>query len=291
MEENNKGKDYWDKVDIVLRPINGILTALAVALLGYYTSSILRQSELRQTNERVYTELMSSRELAESGLRKDMFLSIIQTFLRSDNAGLEAKMLNLEMLAYNFHESLNLKPLFAHMDRQIHSSKSESNGDYAERLNQVAREITTRQLVLLTQVGRKFSRTVDLEKFQKTPGGLELEPEKLLLDGTNTEREFLLSVLEFKPDRRELTVELGVRTPKDSASIQRRTFQVGYYDFPMIDNTRLSGDQRAAVVLDQMNESGADITLVFFPGSYASLREKVSYDEVVEKLRETQTKE
>jgi len=291
MEENNKGKDYWDKVDIVLRPINGILTALAVALLGYYTSSILRQSELRQTNERVYTELMSSRELAESGLRKDMFLSIIQTFLRSDNAGLEAKMLNLEMLAYNFHESLNLKPLFAHMDRQIQASKGQSNGDYADRLNQVAREITTRQLVLLTQVGKKFSRTIDLEKFQKTPGGLELEPEKLVLDGTKTEREFMLSVLEFKPDRRELTVELGVRTPKDSASIQRRTFQVGYYDFPMIDNTRLSGDQRAAVVLDQMNESGADITLVFFPGSYASLREKVSYDEVVEKLRETQSKE
>jgi hypothetical protein len=291
MEENNKRKDYWDKVDIVLRPINGILTALAVALLGYYTSSILRQSELRQTNERVYTELMSSRELAESGLRKDMFLSIIQTFLRSDNAGLEAKMLNLEMLAYNFHESLNLKPLFAHMDRQIHASKAESNSDYSERLNQVAREITTRQLVLLTQVGKKFSRTIDLEKFQKTPGGLELEPEKLVLDGTKNEREFMLSVLEFKPDRRELTVELGVRTPKDSASIQRRTFQVGYYDFPMIDNTRLSGDQRAAVVLDQMNESGADITLVFFPGSYASLREKVSYDEVVEKLRETQSKE
>ena len=108
MDTKEKEKDFWDKVDIVLRPINGILTALAVALLGYYTSGILRQSELRQTNERVYTELMSSRELAESGLRKDMFLSIIQTFFRSDTAGLEAKMLNLEMLAYNFHESLNL---------------------------------------------------------------------------------------------------------------------------------------------------------------------------------------
>src|SRR5437667_34742 len=174
--KETKEKDFWDKVDIVLRPINGILTALAVALLGYYTSSILRQSELRQTNERVYTELMSSRELAESGLRKDMFLSIIQTFLRSDTADLEAKMLN--------------------------------------------------------------------------------------------------------PERRDLTIELGVRTPKESANIQRRTFHVGYYDFPMIDNTRLSSDQRAAVVLNQMNEAGADITLVFFPGSYASLREKVSYDEV-----------
>jgi hypothetical protein len=53
----------------------------------------------------------------------------------------------------------------------------------------------------------------------------------------------------------------------------------------MIDNTRLSKDQRAAVVVNQLNQSGADLTLVYFPGSYASLKEKVSYDEVVEKLR------
>jgi hypothetical protein len=278
-----KEKDYWDKFDIVLRPINGLLTALAVGMLGYYTTSVLRQSEVRQTNERVYTELMSGREQAESGLRKDMFLSIIQTFQNPEAAGLEAKMLNLEMLAYNFHESLNLKPLFAHMDRQVGGSKGPDRENYMERLNQVAREITTRQMVLLQQVGKKFDRTVDFAKFRSSPGGLELEPEKLELE--NTEREFMLSVLEYDPVRRELRIELGVRTPKVSSSVQRRTFQVGYYDFPMIDNTRLSDDQRAAVVLNQTNEDAADLTIVFFPGSYASLREKVSYDEVIERLR------
>jgi hypothetical protein len=278
-----KEKDHWDKLAIVLHPLNGLLTALAVALLGYYTSNILRQNDTRVTNERVYTELMSSREQAESGLRKDMFLSIIQTFLRPESSAPEAKMLNLEMLAYNFHESLNLKPLFAHMDRQIAGSNDPGKGGYVTRLNQVAREITTRQMVLLEQVGKKFSRTVDLDKLRNTPGGLELEPEKLELD--KTEREFMLSVLEFNPERREFTMELGVRTPKESALVRRLTFHVGYYDFPMIDNTRLSRDQRAAVVLNQLNEGGADLTLVYFPGSYASLKERVSYDEVVEKLR------
>jgi hypothetical protein len=270
-------------VDIVLRPINGLLTALAVALLGYYTSSVLRQGEIRQTNERVYTELMSSREQAESGLRKDMFLSIIQTFQRPEAAGLEAKMLNLEMLAYNFHESLNLKPLFAHIDRQITATAGAEKQSYMERLNQVAQEITNRQLVLLEQVGRKFSRTVDFEKFRASPGGLELDTEKLALG--ETEREFMLSVLEYDPARRELRMEMGVRTPKVSSAVQRRKFHVGFYDFPMIDNTRLSDDQRAAVVVNHMNDSGADLTVVYFPGSYASLREKVSYDEVVERLR------
>lgn len=281
--KETKEKDYWDKFDIVLRPVNGLLTALAVALLGYYTSSVLRQGELRQTNERVYTELMSSREQAESGLRKDMFLSIIQSFFRPESVGLEAKMLNLEMLAYNFHESLNLKPLFSHLDRQINSLNGGERDEYMGRLNQVAREITGRQMVLLEQKGAKFSRTVDFAKFRASPGGLELEPEKLKLE--TTEREFMLSVLAYDAERRELTMEMGVRTPNESATVQRRVFHVGYYDFPMIDNTRLSNDQRAAVVLNQSNEEAADLTIVYFPGSYASLREKVSYDEVVERLR------
>ena len=280
---DDKTKDFWDKVDIVLRPVNGILAAVAVAILGYYTSSVLRQSELRDTNQRVYTELMSSREQAESGLRKDMFLSVIQSFMKSETAGLEPKMLNLEMLAYNFHESLNLKPLFDHMDRQIAATQGPEKKTYTDRLDRVAREVSSRQLLLLQQVGSKVDRTIDYDKFKASPGGLELEPAKLKLD--NIEREFMISVLGYNPERRELTLEMGIRTPQESASVQRRTFHVGYYDFPMIDNTRLSLDQRAAVVLNQMNEGSADLTLVYFPGSYASLREKVSYDEVVEKLR------
>jgi hypothetical protein len=67
--------------------------------------------------------------------------------------------------------------------------------------------------------------------------------------------------------------------------MQLRTFRVGYYDFPMIDNTRLSRGQRAAVVINQCGADSAELTLIYFPGSYASLKEKVSYDEVVEKLR------
>jgi hypothetical protein len=283
VEDSEKpAKDFWDKVDVVLRPLNGLLTALAVALLGYYTSNIVRQQETRDSNERVYTQLMSSREQAESALRKDMFLSIIQIFQRPEQIGLETKMLNLEMLAYNFHDSLNLKPLFAYIDREITAARDSDKLSYVARLNQVSKEIITRQLVLLEQVGSKFSRTADFDKLKANPGGFELESEKLNLDGIG--REFMLSILDWDAQARQIKVELGVRTEGNSA-VQRRVFNVGVYDFPMIDNTRLSNDQRAAIVVNQLNNAGADLTLVFFPGSYASLKEKVSYDEVVEKLR------
>ena len=148
--------------------MNGLLTAVAVGLLGYYTSNIVRQQETRDSNERVYTELMSSREQSESGLRKDMFQSIIQAFLRPESGGLEGKMLNLEMLAYNFHESLNLKPLFAHIERQIVSTPEKEKKEFVERLNEVAQEITTRQLVLLRAGGRQLQqerrfRSIEIE--------------------------------------------------------------------------------------------------------------------------------
>jgi hypothetical protein len=288
-----KEKDLWDKLQIIFHPLNGLLTAVAVALLGYFTSSYLRSTEESNTNQRVYSELMSSREQAESALRKDMFLSIIETFQRPDSGGLEGRMLNLELLTYNFHDSLNLKPLFAHMVRLIAAQPpGDAKDAYVRRLNQMGRDITTRQLVLLEQVGTKFSRNVDFEKL-KTEGILELAPEKLTLG--KYERELSLSVLAFNPDTREIRVEMGVRTLKtppspdasthESSAMQLRRFQIGYFDFPMIDNTRLSGDQRAAVVITQANDSSADLTVVYFPGSYASLKERASSEEIVEQLR------
>ena len=48
---------------------------------------------------------------------------------------------------------------------------------------------------------------------------------------------------------------------------------------------KLSRDQRAAVVLTNSNDNSAEIMQVYFPGSYASLKEKVSCDEAVEQLR------
>jgi hypothetical protein len=284
-EAPKQGKDFWDKVDIILRPINGLLTALAVGLLGYYTSSALRVNDTEETNRRVYTELTAGREQANSSLRKDMSLNVMQTFLRPEAAGLEPKMLNLEMLAYNFHESLNLKPLFSHMNREISVSKDPDRLLYVQRLDQTAREITTRQMVLLEQVGKKFSRAVDFEKFHpEKEGPMDLEPQKLTFDGI--EREFALSVLAVDPEHKELSMELRVRAAGDSSSGQKVRFHVGYYDFPMIDNTRLTGDQRAAVVLNEfLAGAAADLTVVLFPGSYASLKEHVSIDELVGKLR------
>ena len=55
----------------------------------------------------------------------------------------------------------------------------------------------------------------------------------------------------------------------------------------MIDHTRLSHDQRVAITLSNFEDGYANITLVYFPGSYAGLKEKPYYQEVVKELLKT----
>jgi hypothetical protein len=288
-EEPKRKRDAWDKIDILMRPMGGLLTAGAITLLGFITSTALNQRQAIDTNTRLYTELMSRREESESALRKDMCVSIINSFVNPRDTGLSPSVLNLEMLAYNFHESLNLKPLFEEMRRRVMRAREEAqtleaqaeNDAYLERLQSMAREIVRRQMIVLEGVGKRFDRTIDLTE---DPSGTSLEPATLTLDGVPTT--FAIDVLDVDRENREIRIGLNIETPDPEEGRQTKmaTFGVSYFDFPMIDNTRLLGGQRCSVVLNNMSEQSADITLVLFPGSYASLKEKPYYNEVIESV-------
>ena len=285
-------RDVWDRLQIILQPVGGLFTALAIALLGFKSSEYLERRQAADTNARLYSELMSRREEAESALRKDMFQTIIGSFVNRNPKGsdLDAEVLNLELLAYNFHESLNLKPLFMDMRRRILEgqktastprARSEYDG-HLERLERVAREIARKQMIVLEGVGKTFDRTIDMTD---DPVGTTLPPETLTLESRRAT--FTLDVLDLNRADREIQIGLSVETPDSTQGRQTKSasFTVSYFDFPMIDNTRLAGGDRCAVVLNGFSDHSADVTLVFFPGAYASLKEKPYYSEVIESIR------
>jgi len=296
MDEQRKKRDFWEKFALVLQSSGGLLTALTVAIIGFIGSSYLKDRELAEnasrermqayeTNVRIYTELMSRREESESALRKDMFVSIIQSFLRPGASTLDESVLNLELLSYNFHESLNLKPLFVFLQKKIRDSNDPQKRAYLDRLHMVATEISRKQMLVLEGAGQKTDRIIDLDNLQQNPGGFPLEAATLTLDGIT--RQFSLFVLAADREAREINVRLEIKTTRDTLGeldTSAVEFRVGYFDFPMIDNTRLTHDQRAAVVLNAFEDGSADVTLAYFPGSYASLKEKPYYQEVVQKL-------
>jgi hypothetical protein len=286
----DRPRDVWDKLAIIFQSLGGFVTAAVVAVLGIVGSSYLSQKQALDTNVRLYTELMSKREESESALRKDMFASIIDTFLKPQVQSLDTRVLNLELLAYNFHESLNLKPLFVNIEQQVKDTKDPKKQDFRNRLSRVAREITRKQMVVLEAAGQKVDTKFPLADVPTAPGGAPLELEEAVLTLDDVEREFRIFVMELDPASEALRLRMEIVTREQSASafvINSVTFWVGFYDFPMIDHTRLSHDQRVAVTLNSLDEGYANMTVVYFPGSFASLKEKPYYQEVVKDLLKT----
>jgi len=114
-------------------------------------------------------------------------------------------------------------------------------------------------------------------------------------------RHYKLTVLEINLHTQEIRVRLEVyaapmnlrvaqqpgpvraNTPPDEP-LATAEFWVGFYDFPMVDNIRLPNDQRCAVVLDAFEEPMTQYTLVCFPASRASLKEKPYYEDVLQRV-------
>lgn len=303
----NEKKSNWRLWDIFMS--SGLFTGIAIAFVGYITSASLEKWKTNEAHTQLYAELMGKREEAESALRKDMFTSIIGSFLKAEKASdnqksasekqelawLEEKVLNLELLVSNFHESLNLKPLFIHLEKIINTSKVKDNvkTEYIGRLNKIAKEITRKQMLVLDSAGDSFSRVIVHERLRQDKR-IELQEEALEVNGIK--RIFRIVVLGVNNDAQEIKVRLEVITRNDLHGEEDTyiacEFSVGFFDFPMIDNTRLSHDQRCAIVLTDFSvsdsrEPSANITLLEFPGSHASLKEKPYYEEIVHNLLNT----
>ncbi|MCP4329695.1 MAG: hypothetical protein GY791_14810 [Alphaproteobacteria bacterium] len=310
-------KDFWDKLDILLRPLGAVLAGAVIVWLGFISRDYLedrqrieakqledrqrieaKQLEERQrveANQRLLADLISNREKSESALRKDMFAEIIKTFLTpaSDES---RDVLNIEILAYNFHEVLDLGPLFKAVYSNIRkkqakadvgSERWEEYRTYLKRLEQVAGEVIRKQTTALERDDNLATGIVRFEEVAASPKGSKVVIEQRILAG----RGFQLEVLDVYEERKELDVKLSIWSPTDDDSwiASYGIFRVGFFDFPMIDNTRLSGGMRCAVVLTKFKEEqgSAELALIYFHESRASLKEKPYYEEVIKNLLDT----
>jgi hypothetical protein len=282
-------KDRWDKIGVLLQPLGGLLTATAVAFVGIMGSRVLEERQSRDSNSRLYSELMSRREEAESTLRKDVLGAILQEYLQASPTDLDAKVLQLELLSNNFHESLDLRPLFHDLQRKLLKlPASPDRNELLGRIESLAREVTSKQLFTLQGRGARFSGLVDLAAVDAAGAGsvpLTEEPQKMQIADQTCD----LAVLVRSADRATKTLRIRLETTEcggSTATSLNTTFDVGYFDFPIIDNTRLPNNWRCAVVLMNWVEGFAELTTICFPGEYASLKDRPYYEEVIQSLRQ-----
>ena len=157
-------KDRWEKADIILRPVGALITALTIAFVSYAASNYLSKNQEKEAKTKLYTELMTKREDSESALRKDMFNSIMNNILKDkETVSLDEKILQLELLTYNFHESLNLMPLFEYLNRRnnMETKGADLKKAYKGRLIKMSRAIIAKQLSSLEAVSKPVPFTFE----------------------------------------------------------------------------------------------------------------------------------
>jgi hypothetical protein len=294
-------RDKWDKIQIIMQPIGGLITAVTIALVSYFGSAYLNNKQNNEAKISLYTQLMSSREQSESALRKDMFNSILGTILK-DSHSLDENILQLELLAYNFHESLNLMPLFVYMDRQIAAEKNiQLKEAYRNRLYKMAGDVISKQISSLegAAIRETMFITFPSDSGKIKPGlsqdlAMDWKDSKVFYDTVrvgNTKnvykRVVFLKASGYNLVDKTVNVRLDIETSINDKYVNMVTqdFTIDYFQFPMIDNTRLSNDMRCAVVMRDFDfPNFIEVDILYFPGSHSSLKEKPYYDDVVKKL-------
>jgi len=299
---------------------------LVTLVVGFAINSSLDSRQARENNLRLYADMMGRREEADSALRKDMFKSILDTFMQKDpqikfDQYLDQQVLDIELLAYNFHESLDLGPLFKHVRRQIPDDEAGPNVDKRDRLEKVAREVNERQLTVLSDSGTVVKGNAELDKVKGATAYLTFSGPYTVMDkdsrpsvsvprlclelspagGERHYRQFRMEVIDYDRHSREVQVRLYASRPLEASDCQRAdldlvgsreidtAFWVGLFAFPMIDNTRLSHGERCAVSVTSLTPDAVELALAYFPGSRASLKDKPYYDELMHDLLRNET--
>lgn len=308
------GRYAWaDVLKVVAMP-------LVTLILGFVFNASLNSRQQQESNVRLYAEMMGRREQADSDLRKDMFKSILDTFMSKTRAlkpedQVRQEVLNLELLAYNFHESLDIGPLFKDVRSRIPEQKDGPYAGLRSRLESVAREVIERQLTVLSDVGMVERGSTlpgkidDLQAYLSFEAHTVPNPEVapgqgvprvcLSIGWTGQERhyrQFKVEIIKYDPLSHEVQVRLYVSRVLNQAECEQAdlvlvpnreidtNFWVGLFDFPMIDNTRLTFGERCAVSLTALTPNVLNIAVAYFPGSRASLKDKPYYDEVLHDL-------
>jgi hypothetical protein len=359
-------KDKWDKWNIILKPVGGLITAIAVIILGYLTSNYLEMQKQNETDVRLYTQLMSERERAEQSLRTTMFQEIFDRVLKQpsknqstknqsmagDGNGAESQtqvegkgnesaitnkdlrrirthVVGIDMISRNFHEFLDMKPLFLYVLREIvvmrgeEKDRGETDCDTVGegwnaakpcqellweqgKLVRMAGRVLEKQFNILKGNGQTVTFGIPLDDLcqdenwrtllysdRKCDKGGFSQTEHLSLKFGKCMRKatFKISVNRAYPEwnmvRTIITWSVaneagcGENSAFKTTEQETKKFWVGSFDFPMIDNTYMSTDERFAVFLDKMDREEGKVTLklVYFPAADAGLQEKSYYQQ------------
>ncbi len=294
------------RLEIVKAVAMPLVTLVITLFGGYYFTNLSKEHEARESSERLYAQLLTQREQSDALIRKDMFGVVINRFLSdAKKEDWSNKVLQLELLANNFNQSLDLAPLFKDLARNLSQGTTlpaAENADLKKRLDTSAANLIFKQVNSLGRRGFVKEHQMPLADWEKRFGEPFID-ERIALsrlvpamaqDAQHSKDSvrFRVEIVDVSTQRREVEIRLRIDFSSNADEDVDRHFWVSQYDFPMLDNTQLAHGLRSSVVItdyfvpdgpaeDREANSFVKFHLVVFPAASASFKERQDYDDVL----------
>jgi hypothetical protein len=263
-----KAKDIWDKLQTISSISGAIFVPIALLIGGYALDRSIKSQNDIMENKRISLQLTNAREKSDSDLKTSMFSKLLEKYESSDKQeDPKQKLFFLELLVYNFSETLTLTPIINDLLADFRKDPGSYIG-LEDRLATALREAGARQIASLSITGAQ-------SKFQLKKGGvkdltliyckedtsgspsairfgiqvklIELESDTSGVYQKHFQNGALVEVTTFMPDG---------TTGKKAAT--HRSFVIDQSDLPLIDNMPLSHGLRLAIMHDYRTETPTD---------------------------------
>jgi hypothetical protein len=140
---------FWSWVKELIEVLSKLAVPLVLGYVGWHFQQGLSTSQL-----------LNQREQSDTTIRAELFKALSDKAFRDPGGrlGAEQRAVYAELLALNFHQHIELKPLMLDVDEQLHQ---ERNATAIAALRSVARRIRDRQVQLLTRAHETNAARID----------------------------------------------------------------------------------------------------------------------------------
>jgi len=264
----------------------------AICLVPLLFELISHMHDERENQFRLYTELLSKREDADMAVRQGIFNKVFDKYLPPDAKDFETRLVGLELMASNFHESVDIGPLFRQLDRELSLQGDPTGQQFGHKeLERIAEAAKSRQIEGLELAGVKRDFIVYLDKLDgDQQQNFHVEGQLPQLQGDPS-----AGLPPRKLDIGAIGVDLAHRRLQLQLSYDHRGEEkqvlifASLYDLPLMTFTRISDEERVAIALRTLDTESrsARITVLYYPSSRSGVQDKPYIDDVLNKLRKS----
>ena len=264
-------KDIWDKLDVIVKGVAAVLISVAITGYGIYSEN--RRSHEAEENRKSQTQqaegnraaqaviqALGTRETVSAEMRAKMFDTLIQHYFKGDERN---QLVVLELLAINFQDLFQLRPLFDRLDL-VFKRRPEDR----KELRRIARNVVHRQIDgLVGSGGSACELTIEKDVWSPTRCGLPIT----------------VKLLDVDNERIRVSV-----APVGDTSRMMGPFEVSYFDMPFTDNSTLFEATYSIVLSDTATEQKkATVQLVIFPRHYYNAQNRLRLDQLIGNVLDT----